>query len=235
MAIVFRVAYNNNNWDSPCKEPGKDKCCFMCFENILQIIPPNRNDLVCSGKCWEQRLRKEYKWGIHPKGRFYGSEAYPGVKAIFTFKQPNNLYTLWGQSVVSSVDKKVTVTNDQFYDGYSFIHFEPFEPLPREKWVTDLADIKLVGAKWLMGRHRYIDEYREEFLTQLIKGESPEVILDTVSPNTVKLIDEQKTEIPVSIKTNIRKQLEEIAIRDGRDVDELIREAIANWIRGRER
>lgn len=74
MAMVIRVAYNNKDWGDACKTPGQDRLCFYCFKGILQIRKPEKDDLVCSGHCWEQHLRNDYKWGLYPKGRIFGSD-----------------------------------------------------------------------------------------------------------------------------------------------------------------
>ena len=233
MAIVIRVAYNNKDWKDACDTPGKDNLCWYCFEGILQIKPPKKDDIQCSGDCWERRLCKDYKWGCTPKGRVYGSDAYPGVSVFLVFKQPDGNYTIWGKTTVSTVDTEPMKSENNFEDGFAFIHFNPFEPLPRDKWVADLSDVQLVGARWLQGRHRYIDTNREKHLNQLIevgKSEASIQIPAVVKPGPD---DIEGVDVTITIMPNIYKKLEEIAAEEGRNIYELVREAIAVWIRNR--
>lgn len=233
MAIVIRTAYNNSDWKGPCSYPGKDPLCWQCFTGSIQIRPPNKHDVVCSGDCWERRICTEYRWGCTPKGRMYGPAAYPGAKAYLVFTQPDGNYTIWGKTKVKSTDDEVMHTGRSFEDGYAFIHFEPFEPLSRGEWVTGLSDVQLVGAKWLQGRHRYIDSNQERYLDQLVDG-------TTASQSTTIPIEAgisgkkgDKTTLGTQVSSGILKELEEIASVEGRTIDELVREAIAEFIRNR--
>lgn len=232
MAIVIRVAYNNQNWEEPCKTPGKDGLCWLCFEDILEIIPPKRTDEVCSGHCWEQHLCIEYRWGCTPKGRIYGNRARPGIKVFFVFKQPDGNYTLWGKTTVHSVDDEIVEEGRDDEVGFAFIHFNPFEPLTRDKWVRNLSDVQLVGAKWLQGRHRYISTQSEAYLEQLIEGIVPEKQEEAVAIAPSDNSD-NNVNLSISVTPNIYKKLESIANEEGRQVDEIMREAIAEWMKGR--
>ena len=234
MAIVIRTAYNNNNWKGPCNNPGKDPLCRQCFWGSIQVKPPNKDDIICSGDCWERRICTEYKWGCTPKGRLYGPGAYSGATMYLVFTQPDGKYTIWGKTKVSSTDDKVITTGKNFEDGYAFIHFEPFEPLPRDKWVTGLSDIQLVGARWLQGRHRYIDSNQEKRLAQLIEGQTTSQATISV-PSAVKSSTSKSEQITleITIASSILKKLEEIASTEGRTINELVRQAIAEFIRNR--
>ena len=85
----------------------------------------------------------------------------------------------------------------------------------------------MVGADWRQGRFRYIDRDRELYLEKLIKGERPEVTqgaATTLSGTSV---------LNIEIMPHINDQLEKIAHQEGRQKDEIIREAIAEWLKGR--
>lgn len=230
MSMIIRVLYNNQDWRSPCRTPGKDIGCWNCFVSaFLGIDPPSRDDEVCTGHCWEQHLCTEYKWGCTPKGRNFGYQAYRGVKVFFVFRQPDGNYTLWGKTTVRDIDDEPAEKGGDYEIGFAFIHFDPFEPLPQVKWVRNLSDVQLVGEKWLMGRYRYIDAEKEDYLEQLIEGEvsakQAEITAATPASNNVNL--------SISVMPNIYKKLEGIANEEGRQIDEIVREAIAEWVKGR--
>jgi hypothetical protein len=229
MGIVIRTLYTNQDWQAPCKNPGKDSGCWLCFEDIVDIKPPSLSDEVCTGHCWEQHLCNEYKWGCTPKGRRFGNRAYPGMKVFFVFKQRDGKYTLWGVTKVQSIDDKPMEEGKEYEVGYTFIHFNPFEPLPRNKWLRNLSDVQLVGEKWLMGRHRYIDTEREAKLEQLVEGivsgKEAESLVTAELPTT--------TTLNVNVAPNVYKKLKDIADEEGREIDEIVREAMAEWLKGR--
>lgn len=230
MGIVIRTLYNNQNWQAPCRTPGKDELCWYCFYGILQIQSPKKDDFICSGHCWEQHLRNDYKWGCTPKGRAFGYQAYRGVTVFLVFKQPDGNYTIWAKTTASEVDIEPMKDGKDYEKGFAFIHFNPFEPLPRDKWVRNITDVKLVGAKWLQGRHRYIDTEREAKLEQLIEGIVSEKEAESLV--TAELLT--TTTLNVNVAPNVYKKLKDIADKEGRQIDEIIREAIAEWLRGRE-
>ena len=230
MGIVIRTLYNNQNWQVPCKNPGKDSGCWRCFEDILDIKPPSLNDEKCTGHCWDQHLCNEYKWGCTPKGRRFGNRAHPGMKVFFVFKQRDGRYTLWGKTTVQRIDDKLVEEGKDYEVGFAFIHFNPFEPLPRDKWKGNLTDVDLVGQKWLMGLHRYIDAEREIKLEQLAEGIVPERGGESLV--TAELLT--TTTLNVNVAPNVYKKLKDIADKEGRQIDEIIREAIAEWLKGRE-
>lgn len=227
MAMVVRVAYNNKGWKAPCDNPGKDDLCWHCFEGILQIKPPKKDDITCSGECWERRLRTEYRWGCTPKGRVYGSDAYKGVKVFLVFKQRDGNYTIWGRTQVNSIDDKPIQSSNESENGYAFLHFEKFEPLPRDKWVTGLSDVELVGARWLQGRHRYIGTELATKLDYLIERKE----LPPAAMNYTLNADELT--ISVQLAQNVLVRLNKAAREEGRTKDEIMREAIAEWLRTR--
>lgn len=228
LAIVIRVAYNNKGWKDACDTPGKDDYCWCCFSGILQITPPKKDDIVCSGNCWERRLCIDYRWGCTPKGRVYGIDAYHGVSVFLVFKQPDGNYTIWGKTTVSAVDSEPMNSDKNFENGFAFIHFNPFEPLPRDKWLKDISDVKLVGARWLQGRHRYIDSNQEKYLSLLLEGKTTEAVKPILIYSDEK--DSEGIVISTKIMPHIYKRLEDISSDEGRSIDELVREAIAGWI-----
>lgn len=229
MGMIIRVLYNNQDWQAPCKNPGKDGGCWLCFENNVNINPPSLEDEICKGHCWEQHLCTEYRWGCTPQGRMFGYRAYLGMKAFFVFKQSDGNYTLWGRTTVNSVDNKLIEEGRDDEAGFAFIHFNPFEPLTREKWVMNLSDIQLVGEKWLMGRYRYINSEREAHMEQLIEG----LISEKRARNSIATQPISNTNLNINIAPKIYERLEYAANEEGRQIEEIVREAIAEWLKGR--
>ena len=236
MSMVIRTLYNNKSWEDRCTAPYKDVECASCFkinpftnERMFMIKQPNRTDEECSGDCWERSICTEYRWGCTPKGKTFGKRAYPGMKVFFVYGQPDGNYTLWGKTTIQSIDDRVLEQGEDFGEGYAYIHLTPFQPLPKEQWVRNLTDHRLVGEKWLMGRYRYLNASQESFLEDLIGGakverqvESPPV---TPYPHTLSL--------KVSLTSHMDNKLTKIAHDEGRQKEEIIREAIAEWIRQR--
>lgn len=229
MAMIIRVLYNNQDWQDRCQAPGKDSDCWQCYYPNVAIKPPKPYDEVCSGNCWEQRLRTEYRWGCTPHGRRYGSRAYPGATVFFVFKQRDGNYTLWGKTTVRSVDDKIVKAGRDDEVGFAFIHFNHFNPLPRHKWVKNLSDVQLIGGIWKRGRHRYIGADKERYLEQLIQGSltGEQVDTTTIAPPSKTM------SLHIELAPNIYKRLEGAAVEEGRQIEEIIREAIAEWLKDR--
>lgn len=226
MAIVIRTAYNNKDWKGACDYPGKEPACWACFTGFLQLKRPEEDDVVCSGDCWERRICTDYRWGCTPKGRTYGMGAYRGATAYLVFKQLSGSYTVWGKTKIRSTDK-------DYEDGFAYVHFEPFKPLPRDKWVSGLSDVRLVGARWLQGRHRYIDGNQERYLDQLIAGHTAQE--DNRASGAVASVSKAgEVALGTLVNDKVFKELEDIALAEGRTVDELVREAIAEFVRNRQ-
>jgi hypothetical protein len=219
-ALVLRTAYNNQDWKAPCNNPWKDSSCHFCFREIFDIEAPKKADDICSGHCLEQHLCVDLKWGCTPKGRIYGDNARTGVPVIFVFKEPDGRYTIWGRSNINSKDSVLNSEN-----GFAFIHFNPFKPLPRDKWVTGLSDVDLVGAKWLQGRHRYIGIELATKLDHLIEGKE---LTPTAMNYTLHAED---SNISAQLAQNVLVRLNKAAREEGRTKEEIIREAIAEWLR----
>ncbi len=238
MAIVIRTLYNNQQWQAPCNDPMKDENCLRCIDPNVKITPPTvSNDGVCAGSCWEQHICTKYRWGCTPKGRTWGKRAYVGMKVFFVFREyRSGLYTLWGHSTVQQIDKEPVVDEYHASGNYIFMHFNQFEALPRDKWVSGLEDRDIVGEKWLQGRHRYIDSAREEYLEQLIAGAKREDVA-SVNPIVTAIPTQPSTHtsLNISVMHNIDDKLEEIASEEGRQKDEIVREAIAEWLRSRKK
>jgi hypothetical protein len=123
-------------------------------------------------------------------------------------------------------------TGKNYEKGFAFVHFEHFEALPRDKWVTGLSDVQLVGARWLQSRHRYVDSNKEKYLDQLIAGQALPQVAVTIGTKIAGRKAGQMT-IETAVTSIIFKRLEEIASVEGRTVDELLRQAIAEFIRNR--
>ena len=228
MGIVIRTLYNNNNWSGPCDKPGDDPSCIPCFTSDVNIRPPKRDDVICSGHCWEQHLCTDYRWGCTPQGRTF-AQAYKGMKVFLAHKRFMGGYTIWATTTVKSVDYTPMHTGIDGEDGFAFINFEPFSPLPTEKQATGLSDVDIVGTIWRQGRFRYINNSREAYLEKLMNQEE---VSESV-PNLV--MEESKLYDNISIPLNrlIIKRVEEKALSEGRTKEEIIREAIAEWLRMR--
>jgi len=228
--IVIRCMYNNQGWKAPCIKPGEDPECEPCFYPLVQIRAPKRGDEICSGHCWERYICTDYRWGCYPKGNTF-ARAYKGMKVFFVYKHFAGDYTIWGTTRVVSIDSEPMQTGKDFEDGYKFIHFEPFEQLPREKWVSGLYDKQLVGAGWRQGRFRYINGEQELHLEKLIKGETSEIIQGSVitTPPSSTYIT-----LNIEVTMHINERLEKMADHEGRQKEEIIRESIAEWLKERE-
>jgi hypothetical protein len=151
------------------------------------------------------------------------------MKVFLAFKSFTGGYTIWGTTEVKEVDESPMETGAWEENGYSFVHFEPFDPLPRDKWVSNLSDRDIVGESWRQGRFRYIDANRESYLEKLIAGER-------VNENTANETDIESIKpdsLNIRISPTIQKRLEQKGIEEGRTTDEIVREAIAEWLRDR--
>lgn len=230
MGIVIRTLYNNQGWEAPCNSPSNDMNCKFCFKPNVAIKPPKYYDEVCSGNCWERNICVKYHWGCPPPGRAFGGRAYIGMKAFFVYKQLDGNYTLWAKATVQSIDDEPLKEGEEDEKGFAFMHFSPFKPLPKDKWVRDLTAQELVGKEWRQGRHRYIDGKREAYLEQLIERTMAE---RPAGVRTSSLANSDAT-LNVKIARSIEEKLEEMATKEGRQKDEIIREAIAEWLKGRE-
>jgi|GEM_PF-2334280 len=228
MGLVIRVLYNNQFWQAPCTKPGADASCWQCFsEGNLEIERPSKADEICSGHCWEQHLCVDLRWGCTPQGRVYGSRAYSGQKVFFAFRQQDGKYTMWGKTTVSSLDEKPLEGGTNYEKGFAFIHFNPFKPELREKWIANLSDKQLVGNKWLMGRYRFIDAEHETYLEKLMEGSVPQK-----QPRPASSIRaNSNTTIDLDLSPNIYQKLENIANDEGRNMDDVVKEAIAEWLK----
>lgn len=228
MGIVIRCLYNNQDWKDACIRPGDDWECKMCFSSPVNIRPPKKDDEVCSGHCWERYLCIKYRWGCTPQGRTF-AQAHKGMKVFLVYKHFMGDYTVWATTKVSDVDLEPMQTGVEDEDGFAFIHFEPFSPLPREQWAGNLSDRMLVDAEWRQGRFRYIDKEREDFLERLIKGE------EIIERGLIRSLEPTKDNvINIELMPNIRKRLDQVAQNEGRTVEEILREATAEWLRSRE-
>lgn len=171
MAIIIRHQFNNQKWEAPCQNPGRDLRCHQCFEKNVAIEPPKWGDIVCSGICWELNLRKGYRWGYAPKGRMFGSRAQIRDDVYFVFRQADSaprLYTLWGMTKIKSIDEYPRTSDRTDEDGYAFIYFEPFTPLPESLWQPNLKASDIVGEIWGQGNHRYLTEVQAAHVRSLI-------------------------------------------------------------------
>jgi len=230
MDLVVRVLYNNQSWQAPCKKPGSDRLCWQCFrEDDLDITGPSISDEICTGHCWEQHLCTDYRWGCYPKGRNFGSRAYSGQKVYFIFRQPDGKYTVWGKTSIQDIDKKPMEQGKDDEKGFAFMHFNSFKPLIKDKWIVNLSDRQLVGEEWRQGRYRFIDAKQSAYIEDLIKGLTPgkqPAGGSTIQHELVAFHD-------LSLSPKIYEKLENIANEEGRKMDDIVREGIAEWLRTR--
>ncbi|HOT74072.1 MAG TPA: hypothetical protein PLW42_12350 [Anaerohalosphaeraceae bacterium] len=233
MGMVIRVLYNNMGWNSACARPGTDNLCQKCFaETNIDIRGPSRDDEVCTGLCWERDICTNYEWGCTPKGRTFGSRAEEGAKVYLVFQQQDQKkYTMWGVTKIEAVNvppKRKLVEHEIGYDYW--LRFAPFEPLPKDKWVKNLTDIDLVDEQWRQGRYRFIDPQKEAELDGRIEGITPQVPNRSLAvPSPIK---NEKT-FTLAFAPNIHNRLIEISIAEGRQPADIIKEAIAEWLRAR--
>ncbi|MFC1971039.1 ribbon-helix-helix protein, CopG family [Chloroflexota bacterium] len=242
MSIVIRVLYENEQWKRRCTSPFTDPLCWKCQEARrdldqgktpkLNITPPNIGDKECSGYCWERDLCNSFDWGSDQHFR----RVLPGMKVFLVFEQKNDKsnrieYRLWGRTIVNSVNVPPARKLEHDEEKYKYwIRLEPFEPLPRGKWSQPLSDKDLIGTKWGQGFYRYIhEEVREAFLEKLALGVPVEEAGGklTAAPST------GKTKYGL-LAPNIEQKVEEIAINQGRTREEIIRQAVAEWLKKQE-
>lgn len=234
--LVIRTAFNNQGWVGRCKNPLSDVRCFKCREGELYInkrkpIEEDENG-VCIGEteeyplsdprasnvsfwCWEQVLCKKYFWG-NIKGKWRQVEE--GMPVYFVCVEPDRTLTLWGHSVIDRVDNEL--------ERYPAIYCKPFKPMPEDKWVKELTGDEITGRKWGQLNFRYLDEVHETYLASLVEGKQ-ELRRKAVQPLT------SYEELNVGLNRDIIEKLEKIANNEGREVKELIREAVAKLIRER--
>lgn len=244
--LVIRTAYNNQNWKNKCYRPLSDPRCFKCIRGFLFInrYQPVKEDSqgYCIGEnpiplsnltdqtiwCWEQVLCTHYLWG-NPIGKWQNAKI--GMPVFFVYQEPDGTYTLWGYSTIKEIHNEIEVNKQR--NEYPYLIFEPFEPLPEEKRVKYLTSFELVGTeRWNMPFYRYIDGERVNYLFSRMRGEVAHMDFSVVSDK--KLIT-SKSEIPIrlNLKREIFEKLNRIAETEGREIDELIREAVAKLIRER--
>jgi hypothetical protein len=232
--MVIRLLYNNQGWKAPCTNPSIDPLCHKCFdEGNLDIKGPSKEDEVCSGICWERDLCTDYEWGCTPKGRkFNQKRAKEGAEVFFVFQQPDNKYTLWGSSNVTDVNVPPIKKLPPLWGEYKhFMRFVPFEQLPKDQWVKDLTDVDLVEEVWKMGRYRFISPEKKTELMGLIEGTISKD--QVVSKPVIPVPETGNKAVSIVFSGNIYKKLAEVGKAEGRQVDEIVKEAVAEWLRGR--
>jgi hypothetical protein len=137
------------------------------------------------------------------------------MPVYFVYPETDGTLTLWGHSWVDRIDNEP--------DEYPPIYFKSFSPLPQGKWIRGLRGEEITGNKWRQGHFRYLEEKYEKYLASLVGGGSRNTVLAREKHDTVG----------VELRRDIREKLGEIAETEGRDVKDLIREAIARLIRER--
>jgi hypothetical protein len=221
MALVLRVAYNDQGWRAPCRNLRGNSLHYQCEQGRVNVGFGEDVSGACKATCWEKDLCTKYEW--HSILGNWGLRAAPGEKVYFVFRQRDGLYTIWGRSEIDRTNGKD-------------IFFLPFSALPETSWVKNLKDTDLVGKRWLQGFYRYISNGLEAYVEGLLGGKPP---TDTISlpsrPEPPAQIKRESgfTTKNISLKNQKVNELEKIAQEEGREVDDLIREAVGEWIRGR--
>ena len=231
MGMVIRVLYNNQGWKSACVRPGTDNLCQKCFaETNIDIRMPHMDDEVCSGLCWERDICTRYEWGCTPKGRKFGLRANEGAKVYMVFQQPDKKYTLWGVTEIADVNvppSRELIEHE--IDYKQWMHFVPFEPLPKENWLRNLTHYDLVGEQWRQGRHRYISEEKEAELDDRISGITPQRLSLVATSSSAS----RSRVMKIDFAPSIRDRLIENSNAEGRQPEDIIKEAVAEWLRDR--
>jgi len=241
VAMIIKVAFSNQNWRGPCLRPFDDPRCFVCTRGYVKVgwekpISTDERGYCKGGQgpypfkrentwCWEQHLCVDYCWpSINGNFRF----AYKGMRAYFVYLELDGTLTLFAHSTVKEIHNRNGNPDDP-----SYLIFEPFDPLPEEKRIRGLKAEEILGSPWLQGRYRYLNEKQDEFLWKLLSGE--ETVEAPVNIPKIKT-SLQKSFIPlnISLKGEILEQLERIASEEGREVEDLIREAVAKYVRSKE-
>jgi len=233
MGIIIRTVFNNQGWAGPCKNPSNDPRCYQCIEGRVYVnggkpITVDDNGF-CKGEiqdgepwCWEQTLCTKYFWG-NAIGK-WGPRAYPGEKVYLVYRELSGLYTLWGWTKVHWIDNNAKPCPN--------LYLEPFKPLSDDKCVRGLSAIYLTGRKWGQGTFRYIGSEREAILDSRIEGKPPIPNFQDGSKNSSSVADYMT--VPLRLKVNITERLKRIAESEGREIEDIVREAIAEWLKGRE-
>ena len=231
--LVIRTVFNNQGWAGRCVKPLSDIKCFKCMEGGLYINKGNPIEEdekgICKGEpedyplfedeagwCWEQVLCKKYFWG-NVKGKW--RSVFKGMSVYFVYPEFDGSLTLWGHSVIDRIDNEP--------EEYPPIYFKPFSPLPQERWAKGLTGEKITGKKWGQLHFRYLDETHEQYLSAMAQGKRPP------PPPKNRHSTEAYNTITVEVKEGIKDQLEKIADMEGRELNDLLREAIAKLIRER--
>ena len=234
--LVIRTAFNNQGWAGHCNNPRHDNSCFKCRDGELFIN--HRNPIgedingFCKGEsegyplsgyifnagsfwCWEQVLCKSYFWG-NVRGKW--RKVSKGMPVYFVYTEPDGTLTLWGHS-------SVTEKPHNELKQYSPIYFKPFEPMPQDKWRKGLSGEIITGSSWRQGNFRYLNEAYEKKLADLVEGKEP------TEPKNKSL--DRNEDLSIELNRDIKETLNKIANNEGREVNELIREAVAKLIRER--
>ncbi|MEO0083526.1 MAG: hypothetical protein ABIK33_03985 [candidate division WOR-3 bacterium] len=152
--MIIRVAYNNQGWKAKCKNVRYDEMLYKCRQRILNTQFKLGKNGNCVGTCDESKLCREYYWINYSGDNFNKTRA--NGKVYFVYPDKDNSLVLWGESKVKSVK------------GYR-IYFEPFEPWPRDKWISKIKAKEILGKPWGSGTFRYLNDKQEERLINLIR------------------------------------------------------------------
>lgn len=224
--LLIRTVFNNQGWAAPCKNPFKDVRCFKCVQGVGLYI--NKGNPIeedengfCKGDvhndpllgdlwCWEQTLCTKSFWGnVLGKWRYVQA----GMPVYFVYSNLDGSLTLWGKSIIDRIEN----TPERYP-----IYFKQFKPLSQDNWVHGLRGKELTGAHFKQGLFRYLDERYEKYLNSLIEGKGK---LDYSLEDLASL--------SIQVRRDIKEKIERIADNEGRELEEVIREAVAKLIRER--
>ena len=133
MGMIFRVAFNNQNWMGKCTNAKDDRRLFNCQKLKVNIgwgefKVDNRG--TCRSDCLEAELCIKYLWESF-QGNFNQKRAIGTVYFVYPYHLDNSL-VLWGKSKIKNVKE-------------NRIYFEEFKPMPENKWKKDLRSKNILG------------------------------------------------------------------------------------------
>ena len=153
MAIIIRVAFNNQHWNGQCQNADRDRRLFQCHKSIIDTGYKVTKKGQCAAQCWEQNLCSTYTWHYNKN---FGERAFG--RAYFVYRDVDQTLVLWGTSEISEVEGNL-------------LTFKKFKPLSENEQVQGLTYQYLedIGvARWGSGTFRYLDEKTADVLDSLI-------------------------------------------------------------------
>jgi len=190
--IVIRTAYNNREWQGPCKCPRSVPRCFRCFKKIIDVGYGKtlKSKMVVDeeGSC---AFRAGQGGRIKVAGRIIKIKCGQRIDKIIpnVCVERTLCIEYWWENFGKRFGWRASPDQAAFFtfkepNGLNTlwgrskikevrgdrkrIFFHPFEPLPEYKRVKGLTDIRLVGRPWYQPTFRYIDGNKVAYLNELI-------------------------------------------------------------------